>query len=431
VLFKDLQLTAPVLQALETEGYHTPTPIQFKAIPFVLAGRDVLACAQTGTGKTAAFTIPLLQRMAADTGNGHRAVRALILTPTRELAIQIGESIAAYGRFLTLRHTVIFGGVSQHSQVQALRKGVDILVATPGRLLDLLQQREISLASLEYFVLDEADRMLDMGFIHDVKRIIAQLPKRRQTLFFSATMPKEIQQLAAVLLHNPAKVEVAPPATTAELIAQSVYFAEKEMKPVLLKHLLRDEAIRSILVFTRTKHGANKLVKILASAGIQSAAIHGNKSQQARQTALLQFKSGTLRVLVATDIAARGIDIDSLTHVLNYELPNVPETYVHRIGRTGRAGAAGQAISFCDTSERPLLQDIEKLIRKKVPVLALPALTIPQVAKSVVHHTPPQSGQQRNGTAHRSEKPAHVRGQFRGHGAPQKRFSRGRSFQQS
>ncbi len=369
--FSHLPLIAPILEALSQEGYTTPTPVQAQAIPSILQKRDLLACAQTGTGKTAAFTIPMLQLMHEQYGNrqARRAIKALILTPTRELAIQIGESIAAYGRNLSLRHCVIFGGVSQHSQVQALQKGIDILVATPGRLLDLMQQGIISLGQIEYFILDEADRMLDMGFVHDVKRVIVKLPAKRQTLFFSATMPEEIRQLADMLLTDPVKVEVTPVSSTVDTINQSVYFVEKAQKQQLLTDILADSSISTLLVFTQMKHAADKLCKILQRAGITAEAIHGNKSQNARQRALENFKQRKTRVLVATDIAARGIDIDELSHVLNYELPNVPETYVHRIGRTGRAGASGIALSFCDRSELPFLKDIQKLIRKSIPVV--------------------------------------------------------------
>lgn len=372
VSFNNLQLIEPVLQALSHEGYTQPTPIQEKAIPAILEKKDLLGCAQTGTGKTAAFTIPILQLMherQVESPQQQRRIRTLILTPTRELAIQIGESIQAYGRFLPFRHRVIFGGVSQYQQVQAIRRGVDILVATPGRLLDLMQQRHISLNDIEYFVLDEADRMLDMGFVHDVKRIIAKLPAKRQTLFFSATMPNEIKQLANILLTNPVRVEVTPVSSTVDIIQQSVYFTEKQNKQSLLIHLLQDQSIETVLVFTQMKHAADKLSRILNKAGIRTEAIHGNKAQNARQTALANFKNRKTRVLVATDIAARGIDIDDLTHVINYELPNVPETYVHRIGRTGRAGANGTAISFCDWGEKIFLNDIQKLIRKTIPVI--------------------------------------------------------------
>lgn len=371
MLFKELPLIEPILRALADEGYETPTPIQQQAIPVVLQQRDLLGCAQTGTGKTAAFTVPILQLMDAHppTGHGQRPIRTLILTPTRELAIQIGESIRAYGKHLKLKSLVIFGGVSQVPQVQSLHQGVDILVATPGRLLDLMQQGHVSLRDIRFFVLDEADRMLDMGFVHDVKRIIAHLPQRRQTLFFSATMPAEIQSLADVLLKDPVRVEVTPVSSTAETVGQSLYFVEKRFKTPLLVHILADNDIKSLLVFSRTKHGANKIVKDLQKAGISAEAIHGNKSQNARQLALQNFKIRKTRVLVATDIAARGIDIDELGHVANFDLPNVPETYVHRIGRTGRAGASGLALSFCDGEEREFLRDIQKLIGKKIPVV--------------------------------------------------------------
>lgn len=371
MLFNELQLIEPVLQALSEEGYTKPTPIQQQAIPAILEKRDLLGCAQTGTGKTAAFTIPVLQLMHEQQQMQQKSVRkikSLILTPTRELAIQIGESIDAYGRHLNLRHHVIFGGVSQHAQVQAIRSGLDIVVATPGRLLDLMQQRIISLNDIQYFILDEADRMLDMGFVHDVKKIIVRLPEVRQTLFFSATMPNEIKQLADVLLTNPVKVEVTPVSSTVDIINQTVYFVDKAQKQSLLIHLLENPQIETLLVFTQMKHAADKLSKSLVRAGIPAEAIHGNKSQNARQRALENFKNRKIRVLVATDIAARGIDIDELTHVLNFELPNVAETYVHRIGRTGRAGASGTAMSFCDHSEKAYLNDIQKLIKKTIPV---------------------------------------------------------------
>lgn len=366
--FKNLELIEPILKALTEEGYTTPTPIQQKAIPLVLEKRDLLGCAQTGTGKTAAFSIPIIQLLALQKQR-RPGIKALILTPTRELAIQIDESIAAYGRFTDIKHTVIFGGVSQLHQTNALKRGIDILVATPGRLLDLINQRFIDLRQLQFFVLDEADRMLDMGFIHDVRKIIALLPAKRQTLFFSATMPPEIQKLADVLLKNPSKVEVTPPSSTVDKIDQRLYFTNKSDKPKLLYHLLEEYKIRTALVFTRTKHGADKVVKFLAKDGIRAAAIHGNKSQNARQNALKDFKAGKLQVLVATDIAARGIDIDELAHVFNYDLPNVSETYVHRIGRTGRAGNSGIAISICDEEQRKELKDIEKLIGKDIPVI--------------------------------------------------------------
>lgn len=370
--FESLKLIEPILRAVSQEGYTTPTPIQQQAIPLVLQYRDLLGCAQTGTGKTAAFSIPLLQILSAlplETGNQRRTIKSLILTPTRELAIQIDESLAAYGRFLPLKHAVIFGGVSEGPQISTLKSGVDILVATPGRLLDLMNRRFVDLRNLKIFVLDEADRMLDMGFIHDVRRIITHLPQKRQSLFFSATMPPEIQKLADSILTNPAKVEVTPVSSTAEKVKQEMYFVNKSNKPKLLKHLLSNPSIVSALVFTRTKHGADRVAKDLVKNGIGAEAIHGNKSQNARQRALGNFKSGETRVLVATDIAARGIDVEELSHVVNFELPNIPETYVHRIGRTGRAGNTGIAISFCEPDEMEYLKDIQKLINKTVPVI--------------------------------------------------------------
>lgn len=372
MLFKELELIEPILKALETEGYTNPTPIQEQAIPSALAGKDVLGCAQTGTGKTAAFSIPILQLVCQSQLNGNftRGIKALILTPTRELAIQIDESIAAYGKNLRISHEVIFGGVSQHHQVISLKKGIDILTATPGRLLDLMQQGFVHLKDIRFFVLDEADRMLDMGFINDVKKVVAKLPEKKQTLFFSATMPDEIEKLANTLLKNPVTIAVTPVSSTVEKIEQAIYFVEKENKKNLLQDLLQDSSIKSALVFTRTKHGADKVVKNLVKQGITSEAIHGNKSQNARQRALTNFKNGNTRILVATDIAARGIDVDGLSHVFNYELPNVPETYVHRIGRTGRAGENGMAISFCDSEERAYLKDIQKLIKIELPVIS-------------------------------------------------------------
>ncbi|HOX78428.1 MAG TPA: DEAD/DEAH box helicase [Bacteroidales bacterium] len=366
--FKNLNLIEPVMKALTAEGYTVPTPIQEQAIPHIMVGRDLQGCAQTGTGKTAAFAIPIIQNLYLQKQpvNG---IKVLILTPTRELAIQIDQSFAVYGKFTRLTHTVIYGGVSQHHQVIALKKGVDVLIATPGRLLDLIGQGFIDLRRLGTFVLDEADRMLDMGFINDVKKVVVHLPKKRQTLLFSATMPPEIEKLAQSMLVNPAKAEVTPPATTVDLIEQQLYHTNKINKPDLLLHLLEDKDIRSALVFTRTKHGADKVVRVLLREKVKSAAIHGNKSQNARQAALNSFKEGKLRVLVATDIAARGIDIDDLTHVFNFDLPEVPETYVHRIGRTGRAGNSGTAIAFCTTEEKDDLRGIEKLIGRKVPVV--------------------------------------------------------------
>ena len=367
--FEQLELIEPIQKALTKEGYTIPTPIQAEAIPYVLDGYDVLGCAQTGTGKTAAFSIPIIQNLYNERQHGKvRGIKALILTPTRELAIQIGESFTAYGKYTGVRHTVIFGGVGQKPQTDALERGVDVLIATPGRLLDLINQGFISLKYLDYFVLDEADRMLDMGFIHDIKRILPLLPKKRQSLFFSATMPPEIERLAGTILHEPQKVEVTPASSTVDKIDQSVYFVEKAEKVSLLTHLLKDSSLESVLVFTRTKHGADKVARVLAKANIGAEAIHGNKSQTARQRALTNFKDHTTRVLIATDIAARGIDVDHLSHVINYELPNVPETYVHRIGRTGRAGRSGVAYSFCDAEEVPYLKDIQKLIGKQIPV---------------------------------------------------------------
>ncbi len=367
--FKELGLAEPILKALQTEGYENPTPIQEQAIPILLKGKDLLGVAQTGTGKTAAFGIPILQQLY-NTQNGQkgkRRLKALIVTPTRELAIQIGESLTAYGKFTGLRNTVIFGGVKQGKQVSALRNGVDILVATPGRLLDLMNQGYISFRDLEFVVLDEADHMLDMGFIHDIKKIIAKLPAKRQSLFFSATMPKDIVALSRKMLGDFERVTIKPEQATAEKVEQGVYFVSKGDKPKLLILLLKERPNDSVLVFSRTKHGADKIGKKLRQADIMSAAIHGNKSQNARQKALGDFKDGKLKVLIATDIAARGIDVEELSLVINYDLPNVSETYVHRIGRTGRASASGIALSFCDREEQPYLRDIEKLIQQEVP----------------------------------------------------------------
>lgn len=368
--FNQLAIIDPILKALEAEGYTHPTPIQEQAIPIVLQQKDLLGCAQTGTGKTAAFAIPMLQLLSArPPGRGPKKIQALILTPTRELAIQIGESFSAYGRNLKVSNLVIFGGVPQGPQVKALRNGIDVLIATPGRLLDLMGQGYVSLSDINIFVLDEADRMLDMGFIHDVKKVVLKLPVKRQTLFFSATMPPEIQKLANTILVKPEKVEVTPASTTAETITQSLYFVDQKEKKKLLIHILQDKKIDRVLVFTRTKHGADRLVKDLQKANISAEAIHGNKSQNARQRALSNFKNGNTRVLIATDIAARGIDIDDLAYVINYELGDVPETYVHRIGRTGRAGNSGIAIAFCDVEEMDNLKSIQKLIGFKIPVV--------------------------------------------------------------
>src|SRR5215510_4837194 len=368
--FSQLGLITPIARAVAAEGYTKPTPIQARAIPHVLAGRDLLGLAQTGTGKTAAFALPILQRLARQPPTGRtRSIRCLVLTPTRELAAQIQDSFATYGKHLTLRSFVIFGGVGMEPQKQALRAGMDILVATPGRLLDLAGQGLVELKALEVFVLDEADRMLDMGFIHDVRKVIRLLPRQRQTLFFSATMPREAQELADQLLKNPETVAVTPPATTAERVDQEVYFVEKADKRALLVDVLRDSAMRRVLVFSRTKHGANRIAEHLVKAGVGAEAIHGNKSQNARERALAGFKSGKTRVLVATDIAARGIDIDDVTHVVNFDVPEVPETYVHRIGRTARAGAAGMALSFCEADERADWRNIEKLTRQEIPIV--------------------------------------------------------------
>jgi ATP-dependent RNA helicase RhlE len=369
--FKELHLVAPILKALETEGYTTPTPIQEQSIPHILHGKDLLGCAQTGTGKTAAFAIPILQNLLLQQKEDafNHDIKALILTPTRELAIQIDESFGAYGKHTGLRHAVIFGGVSQFHQTNELRRGVDILIATPGRLLDLISQKFVNLQGIKMFVLDEADRMLDMGFIHDVKKVIARLPEKRQTLFFSATMPPEITRLSSSILTNPVRVEVAAVSSTAENVDQHIFLVEKNDKRLLLIHLLKDNKIHNALVFTRTKYGADKIAKELYRANIKADAIHGNKTQAARQKALTNFKEGKIRVLVATDIAARGIDVDDLSHVINFELPNIPETYVHRIGRTGRAGNSGSAFSFCDMEERAYLRDIHKLIDQTIPVV--------------------------------------------------------------
>jgi ATP-dependent RNA helicase RhlE len=368
--FESLNIIEPILKSLKEEGYTIPTPIQVQAIPIVLQGTDLIGCAQTGTGKTAAFAVPILQLLYNNNiYDRKRKIRSLIVTPTRELAIQIGESFRAYGRHTGLTCTVVFGGVHQNPQVAALRNGVDILVATPGRLLDLMNQGFISLKEIKIFVLDEADRMLDMGFIHDIRKIIATLPQKRQSLFFSATMPPEIVKLAGSIVYKPVKVEVTPSASTVDIVNQFVYFTDKENKNALLIELLKNEKIKTALVFTRTKYGADKVVRVLKKKNIIAESIHGNKTQNTRQRALLNFKAQTTRVLVATDIAARGIDIDDLEYVINYEIPNISETYVHRIGRTGRAGANGTAISFCDADEKAYLKDIEKLIAKRIQVV--------------------------------------------------------------
>ncbi len=385
--FLDLHVIDPIFQALTIEGYSIPTPIQAQSIPVVLSGKDLLGCAQTGTGKTAAFAIPIIQKLHLTqvSQKGVRPVKALVLTPTRELAIQIGESFAAYGKNTHLKQAVIYGGVSQHTQTETLKKGVDILICTPGRLLDLLNQQYINLSHIDFFVLDEADRMLDMGFIHDIKKIISKLPLQRQSMFFSATMPPPIQKLANTILKNPVYVAVTPVSSTVEKVTQGVYLVEKAKKKSILIDLLKEKGEQAVLVFTRTKHGADRVAKDLNKQGIPAEAIHGNKSQNARQRALSNFKNKQIRVLVATDIAARGIDIEELPLVINYELPNEPETYVHRIGRTGRAGAHGTALSLCDAEEMGSLKQIQKLIGKTLPILGnyhLPTgeKPLPQVA---------------------------------------------------
>lgn len=369
--FEDLDLIEPVLNALDDQKYTEPTPIQEKAIPLVLNQKDVLGCAQTGTGKTAAFAIPIIQHLYNNPQHNQRRpkIRTLVITPTRELAIQIGDSFTTYGKYTQLRNTVIFGGVKQGAQVNALRNGVDILVATPGRLLDLIDQGFIKLNNIEYFVLDEADRMLDMGFINDIRKIINILPHQRQSLFFSATMPKKIVELSRKILKNPTKVEVTPESTTAETIQQYIYFTNRNNKKDLLNHILEDKDIEQVLLFSKTKHGADRIVRNLQKEKISAAAIHGDKAQNQRQKALTQFKAGQIRVLVATDIAARGIDIDKLRYVINYDIPNIAETYVHRIGRSGRAGEEGVAISICEPEENVFVKDIEKLIKLRINVV--------------------------------------------------------------
>jgi ATP-dependent RNA helicase RhlE len=411
ITFEQLNLIEPIQRAVRAEKYTHPTPIQAQAIPYLLDGKDLLGCAQTGTGKTAAFALPILQRLHAERRPaGPRSARVLVLTPTRELALQIAESFKTYGRHLGMSNAVIFGGVGQEPQVRAMSRGVDILIACPGRLLDLMNQGYVKLDKVETFVLDEADRMLDMGFIHDVKKIIATLPAHRQTLLFSATMPGEISGLADRILRDPVKVAVTPVAATADKIDQWVLFVEKNDKRALLGEVLKDPSIGRAIIFTRTKHGANKVTEVLERQRVSAEAIHGNKSQTARQRALENFRAGRTRVLVATDIAARGIDVDGITHVINYELPNVPESYVHRIGRTARAGAAGVAISFCDSEERAYLRDIEKLIRKSVPVVhdhpfrsTVPAGTITAPAprgRSGGHGGERRGGQRNGGGGH-------------------------------
>lgn len=429
MLFEQLPIAAPILKALADQGYSNPTPIQEQSIPVILQQKDILGCARTGTGKTAAFAIPIIQLLAEEKAKAPvKGIRALILTPTRELALQIQESFEAYGKYTGLRQVVIFGGVSQQAQVNDLRKGCDILVATPGRLLDLMQQNIINIGQIRILVLDEADRMLDMGFVHDVKKVIAKTPAQKQTLFFSATMAPEIMKLANTILRDPVQVQVTPVASTAETVEQTLYFVDKKNKNPLLVHILKDPAITSSIVFSRTKHGANKIAKALDNAGIRAEAIHGNKSQSARQRALQLLKEREIRVLVATDIAARGIDVEELSHVINYDLPNVPETYVHRIGRTGRAGASGLAISFCDQEEKEFLRDIQKLIKKNVPVVAEHPFTpgSPIVKEAIVAQAPSiaktqagprpvqQNGQQGNNNRNRNRNKQRSQGNGQG-----------------
>lgn len=404
--FNDLSLIAPIQKAIDRVGYKTPTPIQAQSIPTILKGGDLLGCAQTGTGKTAAFAIPMIQLLEQKypEQRGRRAIKSLILTPTRELAIQISENIQEYGQFTGIKHLVIFGGVPQGKQVNALKNGIDILVATPGRLLDLMNQGFIKLDQVEIFTLDEADRMLDMGFVHDVKKVIAKLPKKRQTLFFSATMPSSITQLANQILTHPKRVEVTPASTTAETVQQHLYSIDKNNKKKLLIDILGSSEADRVLVFTRTKHGANKVVQDLEKTGIKSEAIHGNKTQNSRQRALKNFKEKTTRVLVATDIAARGIDIEELELVINYEIPNIAETYVHRIGRTGRAGNSGMAISFCNFEEQAYLKDIQKLIGTKIPEIKdhpypMQDFEIPK--KEPQQRRAPRNHHSRNGNRHK------------------------------
>ncbi len=405
MLFKDLNLIPSILSAVEAQGYTAPSPIQAASIPPILERKDLIGCAQTGTGKTAAFALPILQNLMASKPSVPNCIRALILTPTRELAAQIEENFIAYGKNLPLRTTVIFGGVGEGPQKAQLRRGVDILIATPGRLIDLLGQRALTLSHLEIFTLDEADRMLDMGFVHDVRRICALLPAHRQTLFFSATMPPEIRKLADGLLRNPVRVEVTPVSSTVDKIEQGLYFVRQDSKSALLKHVLSDPSVKRALVFTRTKHGADRLRKALDANNIPSEAIHGNKSQGARQRSLANFKEGTTRVLVATDLAARGIDVDDITHVVNYDLPAEPETYVHRIGRTARAGASGISLSFCGPDDRGLLASIERLIKKRINVVDTPAFD------NVMIQAPRETRGSENG---RSRRPDHNGGSRNG-----------------
>ncbi len=406
--FADLGVSEPLRRALHTQRYVNPTPIQAQAVPVLLAGKDLLGVAQTGSGKTAAFALPILQRLAAQPLNpGPRRTRALILAPTRELAIQIGDDCKTYGRHLNLRYALIFGGVGQAPQVKAMAKGVDILVATPGRLLDLMSQDQVRLDKVSILVLDEADRMLDMGFIPDVRRIVSTLPRERQSLMFSATMPSDVAKIAADFLHQPVRVDVSPATVTVDRVDQRVLFVAAPDKRAVLVDLLTDPALARVIVFTRTKHGANRLTQQLENAGVTARAIHGNKSQGARQQALESFRAGSARVLVATDIAARGIDVDGVTHVINYELPNVPESYVHRIGRTARAGASGIALSLCDPSERPLLREIEKLTCKAVPIdAAHPLANRAALGSPAVARNPRPAGNSRRTNTKAQRRPA-------------------------
>jgi ATP-dependent RNA helicase RhlE len=415
--FSDLGLLPELLRAVADKGYDTPSPIQIQAIPAVLAGRDVLAGAQTGTGKTAGFVLPILQRLTAEQVHGtQRAPRALVLTPTRELAAQVSQSASDYGKYLPLRTYQVFGGVSINPQISALRSGCDILVATPGRLLDLAQQRAVDLSKIQVLVLDEADRMLDMGFITDIRRIIKLLPQQRQNLLFSATYSDDIRGLAERLLHNPLAVQVAPRNAPIELVEQRAYRVAKEQKRHLLVHLIQEGQWRQVLIFTRTKHGANRLTQQLEGAGIQAAAIHGNKSQAARVKALDMFKRGQVTCLVATEVAARGLDIKELPQVVNYELPNVPEDYVHRIGRTGRAGAAGEAVSLVSSDESGLLRDIERVLRRSIPTLPTPAFKIVESAPVAGNVQRPQ-GQSRHGSHHGRSSGHGGHGNHGGHGS--------------
>lgn len=423
--FEILGVIEPILKALKDEGYTKPTPIQEQSIPILLSGKDLLGCAQTGTGKTAAFAIPIIQKLYLDQqpNKGRRKIKALIVTPTRELAIQISDSFTTYGKYTGIKNTVIFGGVKQFSQTQALQQGVDVLVATPGRLLDLIDQGYISLKDVEFSVLDEADHMLDMGFIHDIRKIVAKLPVKRQSLFFSATMPHDIVELSSKILGKPEKVTINPEQTTAEKVEQAVYFVGKNGKTKLLIHLLQTETIDSVLVFSRTKHGADKIVKSLAKVDIKSAAIHGNKSQGARQRALDDFKSGHTNILIATDIAARGIDVEELSHVINFDLPNISETYIHRIGRTGRASASGIALSFCDGEERAYLRDIQKLIDQKITIVT--DHPFPDDGSVDVKKPTKQQGRHPQSRT-RSDRPARAGGST-GQQKPRRTFSRNRA----